>query len=683
MTPTRSRDSPEQWIGALTATQPFAVHWQIRDLTARATPALDTPGIGHAAETQLASFSTRKVSVLLACLALIHRGDLALEKTLPITEGMKEGVQAGIMKNVSAGAELTLEDHLRQMMITSDNICTQLVFDAIGQAAQFGSAQPTSLHQEDRAAAALQWVNDYCAWIGLHSTLHREIFPRSGELTWHHGIEHMTVTSAADQAHLLAQLGRGTHDPEAAAALHLDTHLCRFAVELMRGIYTPLLGAEASATGDATLRFAEKNGRGLRSLSQVGLATTDDGAPIAAVAIFAENIPTQLPCGTPGRIAAYELFGAIGRTLEAWHLGEAPAVEPLRPTLAPPPGKTYASPYESMNHPVMQRMEALPPGAHAAAGGVINGGTDGGNRGRDVGGSNELHPLAGVGKLFAALALAELETADPGVLDARVTITAEHRRAAAVGPLRIHNGHGTHAGDLTLNLHDALGLIISTADAAASLALRTTLEERGLDLAALTQGLIDRFQVGDTTNFHTRIAGLEDPQAARGDLLIGETTTHELRQFLMLLTGYGGLCGEDIPDRLGMGFGPAAARRVLGWMSQVFEPAGLAYGLPGYGPKKVPQWTVSGLETRPPKTSASLEESPQPEGWTSVLITRRPGVDSPQQGEPRHGGLLWMAAHVPARAEGAGAGARSRTGREAARIFGELGLALSRHGLSD
>ena len=44
----------------------------------------------------------------------------------------------------------------------------------------------------------------------------REVFPRSAELSWHHSIEAMTVTTAADQAHLLALLGQGTHDERRA-----------------------------------------------------------------------------------------------------------------------------------------------------------------------------------------------------------------------------------------------------------------------------------------------------------------------------------------------------------------------------------------------------------------------------------------------------------------------------------
>lgn len=648
----------DERIRELTSAQPFAVHWQIRDLTSE-----EPTTIGDGAHTQVPSFSTRKVSVLLACLALVHQGRLALDARLPITEELKDGVQAGIMKDLAAGVELTLEDHLRQMMITSDNICTQLVFDAIGGAAQASLAQPASLHHDDRAAA-LQQVNDYCAWVGMHATLHREIFPRSGELTWHHSIEQMTVTTAADQAHLLAQLGRGTQNTEAAQALHLTPQLCRFAVELMHGLYTPLLGAQTTR-----LRVAEKNGRGLRSLSQTGLATTDDGAPVAAVAVYAETIPTELPDGTPGRIAAYELFGQIGRAIEDWYDGvgggegfRAPSdVRDTQPARVP---SLLRIPADIPGTDAQLEAAAAHPGVLAAIGGVTGGGDDGGTVGRDVLGHREFHPLAGVGKLLAAVALAEMEAADPGLLEMPVAITAAHRRTAVVGSLRLPSGSGRHAdeqaGDLTLSLHDGLGLIISTSDAAASLAVRDALETRGVDLVAEVRSFFDRFAFPDQRMFHTQITGLEDPEAAHGDLLTGETSAHELRQLLMLLAGYGGLLEGDTPDRGKLGLNPAAARRVLGWMSQVFEPSGLAWGLPGYGPKKVPQWTVSGLESR---QAASRGEGSA--GWTSVLITRRPGV------APTDGGVLWMAAHVPA-----------STGRDTSRILGELGLTLHRRGLS-
>jgi beta-lactamase class A len=290
--------SLERRLAALTRRQPFATYWQVHPLPAAGRGAA---AIGDRADVVVPSFSTRKVSVLCATLALARAGRLDLDQRLGITEAHRDGVQAGIMRNLAPGIELSLADCLRQMMCTSDNICTQLVFEAIG------SAVPD----------ALQHVNDYGAWAGMRSTLHREVFPRTGGLEWHHPIDGLTVTTAADQAHLLALIGAGALGASgrgaAAARLQLAPEDCRHAIELMRGIYTPRLGAATTRIG-----FAEKNGRGLRSLSQVGLALGPAGEPLAAVAVYAETIPTALPDGVPGRNAVFALFAEFGRALEDW-----------------------------------------------------------------------------------------------------------------------------------------------------------------------------------------------------------------------------------------------------------------------------------------------------------------------------------------------------------------------------
>ncbi|WP_218220324.1 serine hydrolase [Nesterenkonia sp. Act20] len=275
------------------ADQPFALSWEIR-------PVGTGEVIGCDSTRAVASFSTRKVSVLLACLALVEAGELRLEDHSVITEEMKDGVQAGIMRNLSAGISLSLRDSLVQMMSTSDNICTQLVFAAIG------SVRPDPL----------QWVNDYCAWMGLHATLHREIFPRTGELTWSHSLDTLTTTTARDQSRLLEKLGRGCVDEAAAADLMLSRGLCEFARDAMLGLFTPALGVSCTE-----IRFAEKNGRGLRSLSQVGLALSSSGEPLAAVAAYAENIPIELPSGVPGRVAAFDLFAELGLAVQEWSRG--------------------------------------------------------------------------------------------------------------------------------------------------------------------------------------------------------------------------------------------------------------------------------------------------------------------------------------------------------------------------
>ncbi|RJN31937.1 serine hydrolase [Nesterenkonia natronophila] len=598
-------------ISDLGSQQPFAVHWQIRTLGSSASGRRTSASIGQGEHNQLASFSTRKVSVLLACLALVHRGDLDLDQRLIVTEEMKDGVQAGIMRNVSSGVELSLEDHLRQMMISSDNICTQLVFEAIAEV----------------TGDALQWVNDYCSWAGMLATLHREIFPRSGDLKWHHSIDHMTVTTPDDQARLLSLLGEAAANHGVADSLYLSPSLCRFAVGLMRQIHTPLLGANAS-----TLKFAEKNGRGLRSLSQVGLALAPEGAAVAAVAVFAEQIPTELPSGRPGRLAAYELFGRIGRAVEQWHLEQShPSLEPrVDHTTQPTPEESPAFCWTTLTPGTTPRQQTNAP--------------------------TTLHPLSGVGKLLAALAIAGTETEDPHLLETPVMITAEDRSAAAVGPLR------THTGELTLRLADAMALVIATSDAAASVALRRALKHRQYDLVEAVRSLIESLSQTAPMLEQTVVTAEEEAQGATGDLLIGQSSPQDLVRLLTALAQAGGLTLPTSPDAQeeqgsAAGISRTAAERVLGWMAGVFEPTGLAYGLPGYGPNRVPQWSVSGLE---------LRSSGSAEGWSSVLITRQQGVGPGV-------GVTVAAAHFSG-----DTGSAQCLSQRPAETLGELGLAAYR-----
>lgn len=607
MSRSRALDALEQQMWALTDVQPFDVQWQIQDLTASGVRT-----IGAGAHIQASSFSTRKVSVLLACLARVHRGDLCLGMRLPTTEEHRAGVQAGIMKNMAAGVELTLEDHLRQMMITSDNICTQLVFEAIGRA----------------AGDPLEEVNRYVTEVGLTATVHREVFPRTGELSWDHSIEQMTVTSAADQVQLLGALGRATGCEGAAAQLCITPVLARFAVGLMRQIHTPRLGAETRSVD-----FAEKNGRGLRGLSQVGLALAEDGGPVAAAAVFAENVPAELAGGQPGRVAAYDLFSAVGRAVEAWYTGDAaPAA----------PGQMQVASRGAVTGGVGRSGQVPRPWAAVRALGTAGSGS------RDVRGlehrAAQSHPLAGAGKLLAVLALAERAEHQPGLSETAVEITASHRRRASNGPLR------TLTGELTVSLADALALVVSTSDVAAALAVRDSLEGHGLRLESEVQRLLDQLRAHGAPLPATRVMMWEGDSAPTGDLIAGETSPQDLVEILARLSAAGGLGSLAEADAAGVSAG--AAGRVLGWMSQVFEPAGLAFALPGCGPRGVPQWSLSAAE--PHATEATR-------GWASVLITH-------QGADPISGTVACAAAYVP---EG---DASSGLPADVHGVLGQLGL---------
>lgn len=508
------------------------MHWQFVDIATGHS-------IGSSEHTVLGAFSSRKVSVLLACLALVHTGKLSLHDTYVIDSDLNDGVQAGIMRHLTAGIELSLRDHLAQMMTTSDNICTQIVFRAI----------------EEVTGDPLQWVNDYCAQVGMYDTLHREIFPRSAQLTWSHSIESMTVTSAQDQAVLLEQLARGSQDDDAAAALGLTVELCALAIDLMGTIYTPMLGVAVERG-----RFAEKNGRGIRGLSQVGLFLDDAGQPVASVAVFAESIPVELRNGVPGRVRATELFAAFGQAIESWYLGS-------------PHGQARQSTAVRLDADLADVLYAMD-----------------GDQTDQV---NTVFDFAGVGKLIFACTLAGMEACDPELFDRTLVITEQHRTQADTGTLR----HLT--GSVRLTVDDAIRLMIGSGDAAAALALLEYFETRGVDIVEHGRRYVAALD-------NTTITGVE--QRSSGEGFTGTTTAADLLKVL-----------RHVIDDNG---------RVKHWMASVFEPAGLANALPGYGPHTVKHWTVSGwtrLAARAPER-----------GWTSVLI-----LESSE-------GPVGLVAHAPA-----------------------------------
>src|SRR5699024_8873160 len=105
----------EQRIRDVAETNPFALHWQVRDLTS-----------GHLVVQSeryvLRSFSTLKVSVLLAYLTLQKSDILNLTTGYQISPEFYDGVLPCVMRNHSSGVQLSLQDHQAQMMITPDNI---------------------------------------------------------------------------------------------------------------------------------------------------------------------------------------------------------------------------------------------------------------------------------------------------------------------------------------------------------------------------------------------------------------------------------------------------------------------------------------------------------------------------------------------------------------------------------
>lgn len=310
--------------------------------------------------------------------------------------------------------------------------------------------------------------------------------------------------------------------------------------------------------------MAEKNGRGIRGLSQVGLLLDHQDRPVASVAVFAESIPVQLFDDVPGRVRAVEMFVDFGQLLEAHFLDGTP-------------------------DPVVPRQIVAPDFWEQEFGELLYSCENGRAVNADM-----VFPFAGIGKVFLAVTLADLAQRTPELLEQRLEITTRHRAHADSGTLR------NLTGALVVRVDDAMRLIMGSGDGAATLALLDHLAAADIDVVAHARELFA--DLSDTT-----ITG-RDVERSAGDGLSGTTTADDAARLLRRIIDH--------------------QPRVMDWMTRVFEPAGLASALPGYGPRTIEHWTVSGWA----KLDADWLAN---QGRTSVLILK--GSD----------GYFGVVAHAP------------------------------------
>src|SRR5881409_3749860 len=130
---------------------PFHASWYLKDTAtgARADRLGDVP---------VPSASTRKISIMMAALAAVHAGKLALDQKVTI-EARFQNNESGTFQHLTPGFWITFRDALVMMIIVSDNTCTGTVADLVG----------------------LPAIQRYCESVGLTGTIHRfGIPPRVG-----------------------------------------------------------------------------------------------------------------------------------------------------------------------------------------------------------------------------------------------------------------------------------------------------------------------------------------------------------------------------------------------------------------------------------------------------------------------------------------------------------------------
>ena len=267
----------EQRLHELCDPLPFQTSWYLKDLTTgrRADRLGDVP---------VPSASTRKISIMMAALKAVHDGKLTLDQRVTI-EAKYQDNDSGTFQHLTPGFSITLRDALVMMIIVSDNACTGLVVDLVG----------------------LDAIQRFCESVGMTGTIHRfGIPPRLGP---HHSLDQVTTTTPNDQGLLLELILRGATDGAVAAQLGSTPVLCQLALDILSW---QKLKTRLPSLLPLRTKVAHKTGTGERGYMDAGIVYRD-GQPLFILTAYTEHVPAELPDGTPGFAAAYQLIGCMAR----------------------------------------------------------------------------------------------------------------------------------------------------------------------------------------------------------------------------------------------------------------------------------------------------------------------------------------------------------------------------------
>lgn len=273
----------EHRLHAVAAEQPLiTTRWHLRDLKAGTD-------LAHEATVPTPSASVRKISIMMAALAAVHAGRLRLNAPVTLEARLQKDVASGTYRYMTPDCVIPLRDVLVNMIITSDNVCTQAVLERLG---------PDSM-------------TAYCQSVGMTGTNHRGLIPPLG-IGWDHPDDAVATTTQADQVHLLALILRGTEDAGAAAQLQCSTDLCRLGLDILS--WQILRNLIPSLLPFGT-KVAHKTGRGRRGRMDAGIVF-DAGRPLYILAAATDWVPDTMPDGLPGFAVSFSTIGRLARA--AW-----------------------------------------------------------------------------------------------------------------------------------------------------------------------------------------------------------------------------------------------------------------------------------------------------------------------------------------------------------------------------
>ncbi len=255
----------------------FQVSWYLQDLSSGVSA-------NRRGDVAVPSASTRKISIMMAALAAVHAGKLALDQKVTIDARFQDN-DSGTFQHLTPGFRITLRDAMVMMIIVSDNTCTGHVVELVG----------------------LANVQRYTEAVGLTGTVHRYgIPPKSGP---DDTLDRVTTTTAHDQGLLLELILKGTTDPAVAARLECTPALCQLGLDILswQKLKTRLPSLLPLGT-----KVAHKTGTGHRCYNDAGIIFKGD-RPLCVLTAYTVGVPDAVADGTPGFAAAYRLIGRMAR----------------------------------------------------------------------------------------------------------------------------------------------------------------------------------------------------------------------------------------------------------------------------------------------------------------------------------------------------------------------------------
>lgn len=273
-------------LNAVCDAQDFVTRFSIRNLLTGET-------FERGADEETPSASTRKTSIMMAALKAVHEGRLDLDERITYEARFAEEVASGMFRYMTPGIIISLRDAITGMMVLSDNVCTKMVFERL----------------------TLEDVDSYCKSIGMSGTHHRFLIPPLA-LSPDHTLKSVTTTTARDQLFLLQTILDAQTSPDAAGRLGSSQALCAYALQTLKSQI--LRYAIPSRLPFGTV-VAHKGGTGKRGRMNAGIVYRD-GAPLYIITAFTDQVPQDMPDGTPGYTMSLETIGKLSRVCwDAFH----------------------------------------------------------------------------------------------------------------------------------------------------------------------------------------------------------------------------------------------------------------------------------------------------------------------------------------------------------------------------